>query len=192
MNHSTVLLESEFAGLDQLDAAIQHRDLLAGAIAGLTISVVSRRYEFRTFSGFTIVFTGATTILSILLSLDVSHAFRLGFVCIWTLIASILLYRLSPLHPLYHIPGPVLDRCTQLVQFYQLAKGRPRVYQQRLHLKYGPVVRIGPNEVSICDTPLLSSIFGAKPWLKGTAYSFTASGGAKTSETALSSIRDRG
>jgi len=37
---------------------------------------------------------------------------------------------------------------------------------------------------------MLQPVFGAKPWQKGTAYSFTASGGASTSETALSSIRD--
>jgi hypothetical protein len=188
MNDSAPLFDFD---LDELDFAVQHRDLLAGVTAGLTISVISRRHEFRTVPGFAGVFVGVTAILSTVLSLDIPHVFRLGAASICTLVGSILIYRLSPLHPLYHIPGPVIDRCTQLVQFYQLARGRPRIYQQRLHLEYGSVVRIGPNEVSICDTPLLSSIFGAKPWLKGTAYSFTASGGAQTSETALSSIRDR-
>jgi cytochrome P450 len=104
---------------------------------------------------------------------------------------SILIYRLVlPIHPLHHIPGPLFAKSTQLCQFYSLFKGRPRVDQRRLHERYGPVCRLGPNEVSIADTSALSAIFGAKSWQKGKGYSFTASGGASTSETALSAIRD--
>jgi hypothetical protein len=104
---------------------------------------------------------------------------------------SILVYRLVlPIHPLHHIPGPLSAKSTQLCQFYSLFKGRPRVDQRRLHERYGPVIRIGPNEVSVADTSALSAIFGAKSWQKGKGYSFTASGGAATSETALSAIRE--
>jgi cytochrome P450 len=104
---------------------------------------------------------------------------------------SILVYRLVlPIHPLHHIPGPLFAKSTQLFQFYSLFRGRPRVDQRRLHERYGNVIRIGPNEVSIADTLALSAIFGAKSWKKGKGYSFTASGGAATSETALSAIRD--
>jgi hypothetical protein len=104
---------------------------------------------------------------------------------------SILIYRLIlPFHPLQHIPGPLFAKSTQICQFYSLFRGRPRVDQRRLHERYGPVVRIGPNEVSIADTSALPIIFGAKSWQKGKGYSFTASGGAATSETALSAIRD--
>lgn len=110
---------------------------------------------------------------------------------ITALSVSVLAYRVVlPIHPLHHIPGPLLAKSTQLCQFISLVKGRPRVDQQILHQQYGPVVRIGPNEVSIADTSALSPIFGAKSWSKGKAYSFTASGGAATNETALSAIRD--
>lgn len=104
---------------------------------------------------------------------------------------SILVYRLVlPIHPLHHIPGPLSAKSTQLCQFYSLFKGRPRVDQRRLHERYGPVIRIGPNEVSMADTSSLSTIFGGKSWQKGKGYSFTASGGAATAGTALSAIRD--
>jgi hypothetical protein len=104
---------------------------------------------------------------------------------------SILLYRIVlPVHPLHHIPGPVLAKSTQLCQFYSLFKGQPRVDQRRLHERYGPVIRIGPNEVSIADPSALTAVFGGNSWQKGKGYSFTASGGAATTETALSAIRD--
>ena len=125
--------------------------------------------------------------------LELSNAQILASLGIWltALTVSILLYRsVLPFHPLHHIPGPLLAKSTQLSQFRSLVRGRPRIDQQKLHQKYGPVVRIGPNEVSIADTTALSPIFGAKSWEKGKAYSFTASGGAATSETALSAIRD--
>jgi hypothetical protein len=111
--------------------------------------------------------------------------------CLSALSVSILVYRiLLPIHPLHHIPGPLLAKSTQLSQFYSLYRGRPRIDQFELHKKYGPIVRIAPNEVSIADTAALAPIFGARSWTKGKAYSFTASGGAATSETALSAIRD--
>ncbi len=44
--------------------------------------------------------------------------------------------------------------------------------------------------VSIADTAALAPTFGARSWTKEKAYSFTASGGAATSKTALSVIRD--
>ncbi|KAH8424752.1 cytochrome P450 [Aspergillus melleus] len=60
------------------------------------------------------------------------------------------LYR-GLLNPLSHIPGPALSRWTDIVVSFYWLKGKKAVYVDELHKKYGPVVRIAPNEVDICD-----------------------------------------
>ncbi|KAL5333391.1 cytochrome P450 [Aspergillus crustosus] len=53
--------------------------------------------------------------------------------------------------PLRSIPGPFLSRWTDLhVKFVWLAGGRPQ-YVHSLHQKYGPIVRVTPDEVDISD-----------------------------------------
>ncbi|PLB47795.1 cytochrome P450 [Aspergillus steynii IBT 23096] len=54
-------------------------------------------------------------------------------------------------NPLSHIPGPLLSRWTALVMNYYWLKGKKVIYVDELHKQYGPVVRIAPNEVDICD-----------------------------------------
>ena len=162
-----------------------------GPVLGLVAQGLLRRFEPRSISGFAVIPAIVFVLPYTLGSYTFLQSIAILVSFLLVLVLSILYYRLlSPSHPLHHIPGPVLARSTQLYQLYQLYLGRPRVNQQQLHNLYGPVVRVGPNEVSICDVSMLQPVFGGKPWQKGTAYSFTASGGASTSETALSSIRD--
>lgn len=78
------------------------------------------------------------------------------------------LYRLT-LHPLAHIPGPKIAAVTQLYQtFYCYYGNKSRFYQKidHLHAKYGPVVRITPNEVSLNDPENYNKIYhvGTKYW----------------------------
>ncbi|KAJ9650828.1 hypothetical protein H2198_009876 [Neophaeococcomyces mojaviensis] len=174
-------------GLLYLDAS----ELILGPILGLVAQGLLRRFEPRSVSGFATIPAAIFLLPYTLFSYTLIQSATTLLTFLLVLASSILYYRLlANSHPLHHIPGPVIARSTQLYQLYQLYLGRPRVSQQRLHEQYGPVVRIGPNEVSICDASMLQPVFGGKPWQKGTAYSFTASGGASTSETALSSIRD--
>jgi cytochrome P450 len=166
-------------------------EFVLGSFLGVVAQGVLRRYEPKSVSGFAAITALICICAYTLFSCSVLQSIRAVLSFLLVLALSILYYRLlSTSHPLHHIPGPVLARSTQLYQLYQLYIGRPRVNQQQLHAQYGSVVRIGPNEVSICDASMLQPVFGGKPWQKGTAYSFTASGGASTSETALSSIRD--
>ena len=95
-----------------------------------------------------------------------------------TLLFSLGLYRLSPLHPLAKFPGPVLNRISNL-KMCQVAAGRKRhIYLKELHDQYGPYVRIGkvstvipkstlstftgPNVLSIVDVDAVHPIFGSK------------------------------
>jgi hypothetical protein len=160
-------------------------------VAGVLSHIYFHYFEPTSIGSFLIHPLFAIAVERFVLGLQVIQILISLLICIATLSFSVLLYRIVlPTHPLHHIPGPLLAKSTQLCQFFSLVRGRPRIDQQKLHEIYGPIVRIGPNEVSIADTTALSPIFGAKSWEKGKAYSFTASGGAATSETALSAIRD--
>lgn len=77
------------------------------------------------------------------------------------------LYRLSPLHPLYKYPGPTAGKLSKLWLVYKSSRGRLNEYFKQVHEKYGPIVRLGPNELSIVDDTLLPSIIGAQGMPKG-------------------------
>ncbi|KAK4445417.1 cytochrome P450 [Podospora aff. communis PSN243] len=56
-------------------------------------------------------------------------------------------------HPLAHIPGPPVAGVTRLYIWYWNVIRDGHLYRQLedLHAQYGPVVRIGPNEVHLSD-----------------------------------------
>ncbi|KAF8212499.1 cytochrome P450 [Mycena galopus ATCC 62051] len=89
---------------------------------------------------------------------------------IGSLCASIVLYRLSPLHPLYRIPGPPLWRISKLVGAWMAWTGHQHLYMKQAHDKHGPVVRTGPNEVSIVDVDAVVSVLGSSGLPKGQYY----------------------
>ncbi|KAH8678543.1 cytochrome P450 [Xylariales sp. PMI_506] len=53
--------------------------------------------------------------------------------------------------PLAHVPGPWYNSWTSAIYKYHLLTGCAPKYVQSLHEKYGPVVRISPDEVDISD-----------------------------------------
>jgi hypothetical protein len=166
--------------------------LLSGSAIGLLMHPLLKRHEASSILGFSYIPFTLAAIEYTIFALSTYHVLVSQLAFLVVLASSILYYRVvSPGHPLHHVPGPLLARSTQIWLFWRLYRGHPRQDQLQLHEKYGPVVRIGPNEVSICDAGSLNVIYGGKPWLKGKSYSFTASGGAATQEVALSAIRDR-
>ncbi|RAK80786.1 cytochrome P450 [Aspergillus fijiensis CBS 313.89] len=60
--------------------------------------------------------------------------------------------------PLAHIPGPRSSRWTSAVFAYYCVRGEVAQYVHSLHRKYGPVVRVTPTEVDICDTSAVKQI----------------------------------
>lgn len=69
------------------------------------------------------------------------------------------LYRLSVWHPLSHIPGPWWTAVSSIWLQYQTFRGRQAKATQELHKKYGPVVRVAPNEVEIADGAAIWPIY---------------------------------
>ncbi|KAJ4177296.1 hypothetical protein NW755_013918 [Fusarium falciforme] len=78
----------------------------------------------------------------------------------------IVLYRLL-LHPLAGVPGPKIAAVNGLWRTWRYAHGKWHEDILELHDKYGPVVRVAPNEVSIVDGPTMKKLYGhGKPALK--------------------------
>ncbi|KAI0889737.1 cytochrome P450 ClCP1 [Annulohypoxylon maeteangense] len=64
------------------------------------------------------------------------------------------------LHPLRSYPGPFLWRVFPIARYARLAHGDLPFYMKELHAKYGPVVRITPNELAFCDPQAWKDIYG--------------------------------
>lgn len=63
------------------------------------------------------------------------------------------------LSPLNKIPGPMLARYTSLIlKWHEFKTNRTR-YIHKLHLRYGPVVRIAPTEVAFASLGAVKEIY---------------------------------
>ncbi|KAJ7206366.1 cytochrome P450 [Mycena pura] len=89
-----------------------------------------------------------------------------------TLGGSISLYRISPWHPLAHIPGPAILKITKLCGVWVAFRGKQHRVTKALHDRYGPFVRTGPNEVSIVHVDAIKIVLGAGGFPKGQYYHF--------------------
>ncbi|KAH8108260.1 high nitrogen upregulated cytochrome P450 monooxygenase 2 [Phellopilus nigrolimitatus] len=89
------------------------------------------------------------------------HFFVLFYLALAT---SIVVYRLSPWHPLARYPGPLFAKVSK---FWDCN----HVYHKQLHDRYGPYVRTGPNELSVADASAIPDILGADGLTKGPIWS---------------------
>ncbi|KAF6749572.1 cytochrome P450, partial [Ephemerocybe angulata] len=96
------------------------------------------------------------------------YAIALGYLLYYlTLSTSIILYRISPFHPLAKHPGPLLCKISKWTGVWVAIKGNSHQFVKDLHLKYGPVVRVGPNELSIVDKDVIPPILGKNGMPRG-------------------------
>ncbi|KAL8703521.1 MAG: hypothetical protein Q9201_003306 [Fulgogasparrea decipioides] len=65
-------------------------------------------------------------------------------------------------HPLAKVPGPLLAKFTSIWQIYHSYVGDEHAVIRDLHVKYGKVVRVGPNTVDIADGAALGPIYADK------------------------------
>jgi hypothetical protein len=75
--------------------------------------------------------------------------------------AVFVLYRLF-FAPLSRLPGPRLTALTKLWIMYHEFKGGRTALIDELHQRYGPIVRISPDEVSFNNHEALKEIYGIK------------------------------
>ncbi|KAL3420396.1 benzoate 4-monooxygenase cytochrome P450 [Phlyctema vagabunda] len=96
------------------------------------------------------------------------------------LTASILSYR-AFFHPLCKFPGPLTARLSQWQHILRVWNKLDNFRQSdRLHKKYGPIVRMGPNELSIIIPESVPVILGPSskcqksPWYDAVGYPNTS------------------
>jgi hypothetical protein len=65
-------------------------------------------------------------------------------------------------HPLRQIPGPWANSVSELPAALALVRGNQHVYYKSLHEKYGPVVRVSPNELSFISVEARQEIYGLR------------------------------
>lgn len=63
-------------------------------------------------------------------------------------------------HPLADFPGPLLGRASLLWRFIHTSTGNIHLSTADLHQKYGPIVRISPNELSFGSVESWKAIYG--------------------------------
>lgn len=66
------------------------------------------------------------------------------------------------LHPLSDIPGPFFASFSRLWLAFSVIGGRAEYTQRELHKRYGPLVRIAPNEVAVSDPSAVKVIYNIK------------------------------
>ncbi|KAG8165562.1 hypothetical protein KVR01_004114 [Diaporthe batatas] len=86
-------------------------------------------------------------------------------------------------HPLAKFPGPKLAAASHLYEFYWLVvrDGEFIWALERMHKKYGPIVRITPRELHISDPSFYNEIYAGNPKRVDGDYRFTRSLGTTNS-----------
>ncbi|KAF5366924.1 hypothetical protein D9757_010825 [Collybiopsis confluens] len=133
---------------------------------------------FKTFEpeGFAVVASIAALILQpLLLSLYAhtatpSSILNTYLIFFTVLPLSIVLYRLSPFHPLAKIPGPWIFKVSKFWLVYIRLTGRHHLVYKELHDKYGPFVRIGPNDMSVIEADAVNTVLTHGGLEKGQFY----------------------
>ncbi|KAH9481467.1 Cytochrome P450 monooxygenase FCK2 [Psilocybe cubensis] len=153
-------------------APLSYTDTLL-AIVGASVAVHLTYKKFESYEPI-VAFGLLVLVPSALSALYLPHAVSLAWAALtvfplfWTsLLTSILIYRLSPWHPLAQYPGPLLCKVSKFYLAFRSLNGKQYIYYDQLHEKYGNVVRIGPNELSICDANAIQPLLGNTGLPKG-------------------------
>jgi|SRR3569833_44117 len=107
------------------------------------------------------MFNIAETLLAVLLTLSLYLIF---------ILAAVIVFRLL-FHPLAQVPGPRLAAITNAWQAYHVRNGRMFDLGRSLHKKYGPIVRVGPNEIWFDSQEAFRAIYQSEYSLTDTTLS---------------------
>lgn len=95
------------------------------------------------------------------MSVTLTHPFLALIAITCTLLLSQSLYRIY-LHPISHIPGPLIAKVSSLWLWYHAYVGDEASVIHALHARYGALVRVSPNEVDISDHEAVPAIYVSK------------------------------
>ncbi|KAK5992938.1 Cytochrome P450 monooxygenase orf2 [Cladobotryum mycophilum] len=83
--------------------------------------------------------------------------------------------------PTSQVPGPWYSRWTSLVLDFHFLCGTKGYYIHDLHVKYGPIVRIAPNDIDVTDLEAVKTIYNHKnPFQKSQFYRRLATTGQQS------------
>ncbi|KAF4228494.1 hypothetical protein CNMCM8980_001760 [Aspergillus fumigatiaffinis] len=68
------------------------------------------------------------------------------------------------------VPGPLWAKITNLQRLWWVLTGRAHEIHTSMHEKYGPLVRIGPNVVSVSDPEYISVVYPAREGFPKSAF----------------------
>ncbi|OCL10836.1 hypothetical protein AOQ84DRAFT_396608 [Glonium stellatum] len=88
--------------------------------------------------------------------------FFLAAAIAFTYIFGIIIYRLY-FHPLARYPRPLLTPISPIPITFSLIRGRIPFFMEFCHDRYGPVVRISPNELCFDEKSSWKDIYGSGP-----------------------------
>ncbi|OBZ68837.1 hypothetical protein A0H81_11384 [Grifola frondosa] len=165
---------------------------IAVAIAGsaLIAHLLFKRYETYSIAAhfFLLITPPAVGVILLKNQSALLNAIVISFTSyLSALTLSVVLYRLSPFHPLAKYPGPVINKISKLWMAWLARTGKQHLYTQQLHDYYGDVVRTGPNELFIRDVSAITPIMGVNGLPKGPHWIGRA---LNTSVQNLVSLRD--
>ncbi|KAF2798581.1 cytochrome P450 4A10 [Melanomma pulvis-pyrius CBS 109.77] len=122
-------------------------------------------------------------------ALSVHHVASITFLLIVVLLVRPLYFLF--LHPLSHIPGPILAKLSPLWLYYHSYIGDEATVIHALHQRHGPYVRVSPHEIDIADPDAVQPIYIAKGgFAKAKCYNnFTIDGHATIFSTTSNEVR---
>ncbi|KAI1502343.1 cytochrome P450 [Biscogniauxia marginata] len=88
----------------------------------------------------------------------VNHGFDFVYLCLFLICLDYL--RTAFKGGLRIIPGPFIATLTGLYRLWLVVTGEAPQKYRDLHDKYGPIVRVGPNHVSVSDPTMIPIIYG--------------------------------
>ncbi|KAK4494178.1 hypothetical protein PRZ48_014476 [Zasmidium cellare] len=94
-------------------------------------------------------------------------------------------YNISPFHPLAKYPGPLRWRASRLFASYAHATGTLYKDIASIHDKYGPTVRIAPDELSFASPEAWPQIYNSRPQLEKSKYHFGSNESSKLPESMI-------
>lgn len=168
-----------YASSTRVERPLLHEDTAVQSISMLELKTTSTTAPASTYKKNSISFLIFTELISLnarVPIMDFSTSVLALLFSAFVYYTLLVLYRLT-LHSLAQFPGPKLTAATGLVQLYYdlLHKGGgqfPFAYRQ-WHERYGPIIRISPDELHIQDSSFYGSLYAAnKPTRKWNHFSY--------------------
>ncbi|ETW76944.1 hypothetical protein HETIRDRAFT_481064 [Heterobasidion irregulare TC 32-1] len=148
-------------------------------LSALSAHLIFNRLEPRDAGSLVFLTVGFPAVLSVVLRPQgvsiLSSVLSSYAVYLSSLVLSVVVYRISPFHPLAKYPGPLFLKISRFSAWVIVMGGNQHRYYHSLHQRYGPYVRTGPNHLHISDAAAIPAVLASRNFTKGGRYNVTHS-----------------